>query len=163
MATHNSQTSTAVDITSAPAIRRPHEGLELEGQTPSRPIVSDRLTATDRRRFLRRHSTHLVRVLPYRDIPISPEDLEWALHESPLRGQMLDISMNGVAFLLKQPLAVSARVWLKLESRTRDFAVVRSGRIIRVVSASDTASTVTCRFDHCVPYADVVLLSQQLF
>jgi len=147
---------------SAATVTPSWEQFGIAARSASSPVPDDGPAAADRRRFLRRLSRHLVRILPYRDIDVAPEDLEWALHESPLRGQMSNLSMNGVAFRLKQPLTVSARVWLKLECRTRDFAVIRTGRIIRVTPRSETEWTVTCRFDHCVPYADVVQLSQQM-
>ncbi len=116
----------------------------------------------DRRRFLRRFSTHLVRVLPVQDVSFTPQELDWALHHSPLRGQMKNISMNGVAFLLNKPLEISASVWLRLECRARDFAVIRSAHVTRAVPVSETEWIITCRFDRCVPYPDVTQLGQEL-
>lgn len=151
------------DYSLHPTVARAASPLDGTPQlSPGSMVDIDHYTprAADRRRFLRRLSRHLVRILPFREFEVDREDLEWALHESPIRGQMADISMNGVAFRLKEPLTSSTRVWLKLESRARDFAVVRAGRIIRVTPHSATEWTVICRFDHCVPYADVVQLSQ---
>ncbi len=119
-------------------------------------------TGEDRRRFLRRYSTHLVRVLPAQDVSFTPQELDWALHHSPFRGQMKNISMNGVAFSLNTPLDLSAGVWLRLECRARDFAVIRSAHVTRVVPVSETEWIITCRFDRCVPYADVAQLGQEL-
>ncbi|MGD9854638.1 MAG: PilZ domain-containing protein [Planctomycetaceae bacterium] len=148
------------ELTVAPSLD--HAAPPVAAAAQPRSVLRVPPSAEDRRRFLRRPSTHLVRILPFRDVAVSEVDLEWELHESPLRGQMSNISMNGVAFRLSQPMAVSSRVWLKLESRTRDFAVVRSARIVRATPISDPQWTLTCRFDHCVPYADVVQLGQEL-
>ncbi|MBX3436886.1 MAG: PilZ domain-containing protein [Planctomycetaceae bacterium] len=115
--------------------------------------------AVERRRFRRRRSSHLVRVLPCRDAAVDAEELDFALHESPWRGELTDLSMNGAAFILSQPLTSVTRIWLRLECRTREFAVIRSGRIVRAVPMSETAWIVTCRFDTCVPYSDVVQLA----
>jgi len=129
---------------------------------PLRTPVRPKSSAEDRRRFLRRFSTHLVRVLPAQDVSFTPQELDWALHHSPFRGQMKNISMNGVAFLLKQPMSISAGVWLRLECRARDFAVIRSAHVTRVFPVSETEWIITCRFDRCVPYADVAQLGQEL-
>ena len=134
----------------------PESASQGQFRTVNRPASA----TTERRRFLRRLSTHLVRVLPWRDAAVAQDDLEWALHESPYRGRIANISMNGVAFLLRHSLTTSTRVWLKLENRGRDFAVIRSARIVRTLPASESEWTVTCRFDRCIPYADVVQLSQ---
>lgn len=146
-----------LEATEALSEAPPETALPSTQGTPPQPAHG-----VDRRRFLRRSSTQLVRVIPDCGIPVDEEDLDCALHESPCRGRMVNISMNGVAFLLPKPLAVSARVWLKLESRTREFAVTRAARIVRAAPAADTGWMITCRFDHSLPYADVLLLGHDL-
>lgn len=109
----------------------------------------------DRRRFLRRESTGTVRILPRTDISIPEEQLPAAFQSAPHSGQMRDLSMSGVAFVLNEPLSELATLWLRLENEHRDFAVIRPASVIRVIKTEEDQWKIMCRFDHFLPQDNV--------
>jgi hypothetical protein len=124
--------------------------------------ASRRTPASDRRRFPRRSSECHVRLMPRSERTVSVKDMQWALHATPYRGRVLDISMSGAAFVLNHPITPSAAVWLRLENRARDFSTTVPARVIDTAQLADSAWKVMCSFDHCLALGDVLQLGNQM-
>lgn len=103
----------------------------------------------DRRAYPRRDSGCDVRVhCLIVNAMVSSQQMEWLLHATPLRGSLVDLSMNGIAFLLDQPLKSSSRVLLRLTSRTTSLSVDISAMVLRSSRERSGCWKVVGRLDH---------------
>src|SRR5690606_27838874 len=110
----------------APANPLPH--------VPAAVDRSNEAVSHERRAFPRRESICLVSV--YRrenDAPVNQQEVRWLLHSSPLKGAIDDISMNGVAFLLPEPMESGSKLLMRLINRRLDRHVDTSGRVVRAM------------------------------
>jgi len=112
------------------------------------PGPADLPSNRDRRAFPRRDSGCDVRVhCLVMSTVVSSQQLEWLLHATPLQGSLLDLSMNGLAFLINRPLEPSQRVLLRVSSRTTDLSVDTSATVVRCTREDSGAWKVVGRFD----------------
>ena len=113
------------------------------------------LAEADRRRFPRRESGCIVAVHRVDiDKPVSPQQPDWHLHSTQLKGMLLDISLSGVAFLLPVPLAARDAIVLRLSSRYVDRVVDIEAEVLRVTDVSGY-SKIVCRFRRNLAFEDV--------
>lgn len=115
----------------------------------SHRATSDRRAGHTRRAYPRRDSGCDVRVhCLVMDAVVSSQQVDWLLHATPLRASLLDLSMNGLAFLLDRPLELSSRVLLRLTSRMTDRSIDTSATILRSTADDDSRWKIVGRFDH---------------
>lgn len=118
----------------------------------------------ERRAFPRRESICLVSV--YRnenDAPVNQQEVRWLLHSSPLKGAIDDISMNGVAFLLPEPMESGGKLLMRLINRRLDRHVDTSGRVVRSTPDGLGEWKIVCRFDRNLSLDQVHEYGQNLF
>jgi len=78
---------------------------------------------------------------------VSPQQAEWLLHATSLQGFLLDVSMNGLAFRLDQPLESASRVLLRLTSRMTDLSVDAPVTVVQSMREESGQWKIVGRFD----------------
>jgi hypothetical protein len=127
------------------------------------PSARSRGASRERRAFPRRDSE--CTVLVHRIAPgtsLDPLNIDWLIHSSKLKGNLVDISMNGVAFQLPEPVDMDERLWLRLVHRMRGF-VDAPGTVIRISPRGDGQWKVVCRLDDNLTFEQVHTLGHYLF
>lgn len=112
----------------------------------SRPQLRRRPTLPERRRFPRHRSPCVIRVVRHLEQIPPARQLEWTIHATRVKGHVLDVSMNGIAFTVPTELCESETIWLRIENRRQDIALDRPARVLRVIPAGEGLWKVTCRF-----------------
>lgn len=155
-------------VARAPSAIAPRPAVPTTDEEPS-GRKSERLSRkeTDRRAFPRRDSGCVVSVCHRKgDSPINQQRMAWMLHASRTKGTLVDISMNGVAFLMEtadEPIEPDDRVLLRITNRRFDRHVDTTGRVVRA-SADETGGwRVVCRFDKQLAFDEVSTLGRHLF
>jgi hypothetical protein len=118
---------------------------------------------TDRRHYPRRESLGGVSVRCPEDSPISLQKTEWLLRASRLKGKLLDIGMQGTAFLLPTTIAVGTTILLRLSNRRLDKTFDTFARVIRVVPEESGDWRIVCRFHHNLTFEQVYDLGRQIY
>lgn len=70
----------------------------------------------------------------------------WAWHGSPARGDLLDVSLAGIACLMQQPLERGRRIDVRLWNPRRDVRLERSAIVLRCSPVEPDRWKVVCRF-----------------
>lgn len=122
------------------------------------PFPHQRLRCDDRRRFPRRLGHCSVRILRDRDSK-SPADRDWAFRATPLRGQMLDVSISGVAFLVSEPISPGTSLYVELRHPHRDKAVVRKVLVADRLLAENGRWKILCQLEQRLSFEEVTALS----
>lgn len=119
---------------------------------------------TERRAFPRRVSICLISVYCQPDdSPVNQQEVRWLLHSSPLRGAIDDISMNGVAFHLREPIEPGEKLLMRLMNRRLDAHFDTSGRVVRCTPDGMGEWRIVCRFDRNLTLDQVHDYGQNLF
>lgn len=109
------------------------------------PRAAKPMTAEDRRAFPRRDSS--CRVWITRAASLAPQqNAQWLMHTSRLRGEMLDLSMNGISFLLSENLDAEEMLFVRLENPHFSSQIDTVARVIRTSEVGDGRWKVVCRF-----------------
>lgn len=131
---------------------------EAESELPVSEPVSENLlpdeawttvkpSSSDRRAFPRRDGNcrvSLVR-LSGENQSLTPQQIEWRLHSTTLKGTLADISLNGAAVLLKDPLPVGEALVLRLFCPRRDRNLDQQAFVLRNLP-EEGESKVICQF-----------------
>ena len=136
---------------------------------PSAEIRSGELSGTpasraaERRAFPRRESgcEVLVHRMPSGAIP-DPLRLDWLLHSSRLRGHLLDISMNGAAFLIGERVDQNERMSLRFLDGQRRQKIDTKGTVLRVSPGEAGAWKVVCKLDANLSFEEITRLGRSL-
>lgn len=129
-------------------------------QQPDKPDSAEAKSAavSDRRRFPRHESGCVVSVCQCgQTIPLNRVTWKWRLHASRMRGDLLDISMSGLAIMLAEQLPVDEHILLRIRNPRMDQSIDCGARVIRTIAAEGGWKTV-CEFQepltldtiHCV-------------
>jgi hypothetical protein len=137
----------------------PRPGSQSQSNTPP-----DALPSMDRRRLPRRESECIVSICRCRgDERLTAARTAWMLHATKLKGRLFDVSMSGVAFHIKEPLAAGSRILLRISNFTLDKHVDTSATILRSRAASDGNWDVVCRFDKNLTFEQIHTVGRSLF
>jgi hypothetical protein len=127
------------------------ELLETE-PAPESPVTKEacanaKSSASDRRAFPRRGGNCRVAVvrLSGENQSLTPQQIEWRLHSTSLKGTLADVSLNGAAVLLKDPLPVGETLVLRLFCPRRDRNLDQQAFVVRNLP-EDGESKVICQF-----------------
>jgi hypothetical protein len=102
----------------------------------------------DRSALPRRDSRCVVSVHLLGQDPLpSSHKAERLLHSCRLKGELVDISMNGLALLLHEPIEQGSRVLLRLANRRVGRTLDLPGYAVRAASQGNGQWKVMCRFD----------------
>lgn len=122
------------------------------------------LSATDRRGLPRRESECVVSVCRCRgEERLTAERIAWRLHATNLKGQLVDVSMSGIAFHLEESLADGSRILLRIANRTLDKQVDVSAIVLRSRAARDGGWDVVCRFNKNLTFEQIHTVGRSLF
>jgi len=111
------------------------------------PIKEGTASHRDRRAFPRHESPSTVTVVlcgQQRSVSLSERD--WLLRSSRLKGPLLDISMNGVAFILSEPIADDENLLLRVSNPHWNRQVETSAHVVRTAPVNDSQWKVFCQF-----------------
>jgi hypothetical protein len=152
----------------APSKRGTFGGAPLSGRpgysntTPDN--LSGRLSGMDRRRLPRRESDCIVSICRCRgEERLTAERIAWMLHATKLKGQLIDVSMSGVGFYIKESLAAGSEILLRISNRMVDKQVDTSATIIRSRPVSKGGWDVVCRFHKNLTFEQIHTVGRSLF
>lgn len=112
----------------------------------SSPVAGSEPRGSDRREFPRRPSGSTVAIVENADtLPV--RDREWQLYSSQLTGQLIDVSLNGIAFQLGQPLEIQRPVWLRLHSAAFDTSIDIRAFVLKNEALDPGQFKIVCRFE----------------
>jgi len=154
-----------------PMLREPRSGLrvgsvgerlirlaaEREDQTPMARSRKENRRALPRRASVSVVSVHRIGA----EEPVRREWMDWLLHSARLQGQLCDISMSSVAFLLSESAQVGERMMLRLSSPSVSERVDTIGTVIRSNVAADGITKIVCRLEKRLTFAEVSALGRQ--
>ncbi|MGH7201228.1 MAG: PilZ domain-containing protein [Planctomycetaceae bacterium] len=120
-------------------------------------------TAADRRVFPRRESGCVV--VAHRLGPggtVTEQDRDWLLHASALKGRLMDVSMNGAAFLLPQPVVQEERLLLRITNPRLGQSVDAAAHVLRTTE-EEGATRVVCRFETNLTFEQIRQIGRAQF
>lgn len=124
----------------------------------------DGLSGLDRRKVPRRESECTVSIYRCRDEErLTSERISWLLHSTKMRGQLLDVSMSGVAFHAVESLTTGSRILLRISNRTLDKQVDTSATVLRSRATSNGGWDVVCRFNKNLTFEQIHTIGRSLF
>ena len=88
--------------------------------------------------------------------------MQWQLHAGRIDGSLIDISLNGVAFVLHTPVEIGEQLLVRMTSRTFGCSVDQSAKVIRTKTLEPGQWEVICQFNHNLPVEQVRILGRQL-
>lgn len=145
--------------------RLPGRGVGHERHSDQPPIreASREARRTERRAFPRRDSGCVIYVHRWGgNSRPNRYEAEWLLHASRLKGELIDISMNGVAFVLSEQVEMEERLLLRMANHSLDTSVDASATVVRTVWDGESRFKVVCRFDRNLSFEQVHALGQHL-
>ena len=118
---------------------------------------------SDRRTYPRRESVCIVSVRrDSTDASLSQHRADWMLHSSRLKGKLLNISMNGVAFVLNESMQRDEGLLLRLTNRRFDKSIDATATILRCSRYGTGEWKIVCRFRKTLTFEQIRLFGQQL-
>jgi hypothetical protein len=86
----------------------------------------------------------------------------WAWHGAPARGELLDVSLTGLACLVLQPLERGQRIDIQLWNLRRDVRLERAATVLRCLPAGPNRWKVVCRLATPLGVDDLQWVAQHL-
>lgn len=139
-------------------------GIEAEtltvSATPPSIEGANEKPATDggreRRAFPRRDSGCVVSVCrTQNNEPVGPQELDLRLNAGLLKGPLVDLSMNGVAFVHAERLVDGEFIYLRLTNRRIEKQTDASASVLKAVADEEGGWKAICRLEHNLPLEDV--------
>lgn len=122
------------------------------------------LPGMERRKLPRRESECVVSIcLCQGEERLTADRIAWLLHSTKLKGQLIDVSMSGVAFHFKESLAAGSRILLRISNRTIDKQVDTSATILRFRAVRDGGWDMVCRFEKNLTFEQIHTVGRSLF
>jgi len=120
--------------------------------------------SAERRAFPRRDSHCRVAIcrLSEDDDCLTPQQIEWRLHATTLKGDLCDLSLNGAAILLPHPLPEGENVVLRLSCPRRDHHLDHPAEVVRSMPDDSGEYRVVCQFSERLTLDQVSFYSRLL-
>ena len=161
---HASLTSLQNEIHTEQKFRSPASESSDRAEAAKRLKVA--LAATpvpERRQVRRRCSESLVDVLVLDEkVPDHLQGQRWLIQTTQLHGKLIDVSANGAAFLLPEPLHQRDRLLLHVKNRENRQYVEVSAHVLRVHADPEGGWKIVCRFDSALPTDQLTQASSAL-
>ncbi len=138
---------------------------DQDAQTPT-PAQHAVRSVSDRRAFPRRTSGCIAcvcRISQADGGTVTLQEQEWQLHSSQLRGELANISMNGVTFMLSESLPIDEVVALRLTNVILDRSIDVNAQVLRVVPTDSGNWRITCRFCENLTFKQINEFGRSLF
>ena len=91
------------------------------------------------------------------------QQMAWRLHSSQLKISLADTDMNGVSFLLSEPIERGENIVLRIASQRFNNQVDKEATMLRSFSQGRGQWKVVCQFRRNLKFEEVHNLSRQLF
>ncbi len=126
-----------------------------QAASPDISVTKDAYVA-ERRVFPRRDSGCVVAVCrlgnrehqtPPGITAVNQQTSSWQLHSTHLRGELINISTNGIALQLTEPLQHQERLVLRLSHPGLDFHIDARATVLRCVQQGKRSWRIVCQFD----------------
>ena len=89
------------------------------------------------------------------DSTANAQQRTWLLHSSRLKGRLVDISMNGIAFLSPEPIKGGETILLRLSNARFDKCLDTVAQVVRVSPNENGAWRMVCRFRENLTFEQV--------
>jgi hypothetical protein len=141
-----------------------HAGTHTPAQQPVARNAAETPSGRDRRAHPRHESGCIVAVLPQSNrTPASRDRIEWLLRSTQLRGQLVDVSMTGLAMRLSEPLECHSRIELRITNPRFNQHVDCSAKVLRCQKAGDGHWQIVCRFERSLTFPQLHRIGRHLF
>ena len=120
--------------------------------------------STERRAYPRREGNCRVAVcrLSEEDRFLTPQQIEWRLHATTLKGTLADLSLSGAAIMMQHPLPVGEAVILRLFCPRRDAHIDQRAAIVSSLAEPTGESRLMCQFRNRLSLEQVSVFSRFL-
>ena len=134
------------------------ENSEIQDQTDAKPR-----SAAERRAYPRWESHCQVELIrSHGHKRLSEERVAWLLESPELAGQVIDVSMAGIAFVVSESLPPGTGVYLRLLNRAFGFQLDVEARVLRCTPGHD-GWTIVCQLLKQLTFEQVHQVGRQIF
>ena len=125
-------------------------------QRRTKKLINAQQWKSDRRFYPRRDSESEVALIKSSSNSLADEQQqEWNLFSTKIRGPLLDISMNGVSFLINEQVEVSETVYLRLSNSKFDSLLDVKAHVIRAAKIDGNRRKVVCQFHQNLDFEEI--------
>ena len=140
----------------------PISGNALQSNHPQAQHESELPLAADRREFPRRISACRIAVCRIDNADAFTPRTAWMLHSTKLKGNLVDISMNGVRFSLSEQFQPDEQLALRITNQHFDN-IDAVGTVVRSEQGENGRWFVVCAFQSKLTFDQMRHFGQQMF
>jgi len=125
--------------------------------------MNAQLWQADRRSFPRRDSGSEVALIKRSpEVMADEQQQQWDFFSTKIRGPLLDISMNGISFLVEEHIEVSETVYLRLSNPKFDTTLDVKAHVIRSAKVDGNRWKVVCQFYQNLAFEDITKFARNM-
>jgi len=130
---------------------------ERQEQIETKPDLSNsgqRSGHQDRRAFPRRFGDCTISIIR-NDQANNRTHGDWAIHSTSIKGELIDISLSGIAFSTEEELSEKETLRLRITNRSLQSELDRTATVLRTSPSEDGLQRIICQFHHNLPFEQI--------